>query len=169
MGNKGLQRATPSGTPLREAGSSGGTTGEGEHDNAGKQGAQIPPCFTCGSNGCGCALEHGMTDGSSVNARETQLESMGSWSLGNLINWVGESFFTEDGHSFLYPKAMKLWKPGRRRIEVSNLIGSVYPHFVNMPFRRTGCRTDGGTVHSVVPLGFSQPISIRGLWTPIRT
>ncbi|XP_044910810.1 uncharacterized protein LOC123384588 isoform X2 [Felis catus] len=34
VGNKGLQRATPSGTPLREAGSSGGTTGEGEHGNS---------------------------------------------------------------------------------------------------------------------------------------
>lgn len=89
-----------SGNPLREPGSSGGTAGEDKHDSAGKWGAQTPPHFPCGSNGCGCALEHGVTEGSGVNAKETQLEAMGPGSLGNLINWIGESFHTEDGHSF---------------------------------------------------------------------
>ncbi|XP_044910809.1 uncharacterized protein LOC123384588 isoform X1 [Felis catus] len=103
VGNKGLQRATPSGTPLREAGSSGGTTGEGEHGNSGKQGAQIPPCFTCGSNGCGCALEHGMTDGSSVNARETQKPwGPGAWAI--LLTGLERVFILRMGTLFCIPR-----------------------------------------------------------------
>lgn len=64
---------------------------------------------------------------------------------------------------------MKLWEPGRRRIEVLNLIGSVCPPSVNMLFRWTGCGADGGVVHSVMLLGFSEHVSNRGLQTPIQT
>lgn len=50
--------------------------------------------------------------------------------------------------------AMTLWELGRR-IDVSNLLGSICSHSGNMLFRWTGCGAGGGIVPSVLLFGLA--------------
>lgn len=111
----------PSGNPLRELGDAEGTAGEDKHQSAGKQGARnrhLLPVVQMDVDELwnilygGCSLMG--------NTRLEASGALGAWAI--LLTGLGRVFILRTGTFFFFnPKAMKLWEPGRRRIEVSNL------------------------------------------------